>query len=58
MKKLLILATALLCGTTAFAQGVDFQALTYQEALEKAKAENKMVFIKQKVHKIYNRSHL
>ena len=45
MKKLLILATALLCGTTAFAQGVDFQALTYQEALEKAKAENKMVFM-------------
>lgn len=45
MKRLFTLTLALLCGAMVFAQGVDFQSLTYQEALEKAKAENKLVFM-------------
>lgn len=45
MKRVFALATALLLGSMVFAQGVDFQNLTYKEALEKAKAENKLVFM-------------
>ena len=45
VKKLLSLTITLLCSVVAFAQGVDFQDLTYREALEKAKAENKLVFM-------------
>ncbi len=46
MKKLFTLMSGLLFCTLLFAQGgVDFQHLTYSEALEKAKAENKLVFI-------------
>ena len=45
MKKAFTLATALLCSIMLFAQGVNFQDLTYEEALQKAKAENKWVFV-------------
>ena len=45
MKKLFTLTAALLCSVMLFAQGVNFQNLTYAEALEKAKAENKLVFM-------------
>ena len=45
MKKLLSLTITFLCSAMAFAQGVDFQDLTYREALEKAKAEKKLVFM-------------
>lgn len=45
MKKLFTLTAALLCSVMLFAQGVNFQNLTYAEALEKAKAENKLVFV-------------
>ena len=34
MKRLFTLTLALLCGAMVFAQGVDFQSLTYQEALD------------------------
>lgn len=44
-KRLFTLTITLLCSVVAFAQGVDFQDLTYREALEKAKAENKLVFM-------------
>ena len=45
VKRLLILAITLLCGMIVSAQGVDFQNLAYEGALEKAKAENKLVFM-------------
>lgn len=45
MKKLFTLTAILLCNIMLFAQGINFQNLTYKEALEKAKTENKLVFI-------------
>lgn len=46
MKKLFVLLSSLLICSYLFAQGgVDFQHLTYSEALEKAKVENKLVFV-------------
>lgn len=47
MKKILILWAALLCGSIfhANAQGVQFRHLTYQQALEQAQKENKLVFM-------------
>lgn len=47
MRKMLILCAALLCGTIfgAYAQGVEFRDLTFQQALDKAAEENKLVFM-------------
>lgn len=46
MKKLFTLMGGLLLCTLLFAQGgVDFRPLTFQEALKKAKEENKLVFV-------------
>lgn len=47
MKKILILWAALLCGSIFHvnAQGVEFRDLSYQQALEQAKKENKLVFM-------------
>ena len=36
MKKLFTLTAILLCNIMLFAQGINFQNLTYKEALEKA----------------------
>ena len=45
MKKFLLTVVALWIGMFVFAQGVNFQNITFKEALEKAKKENKFVFI-------------
>ena len=45
MKKLFILLVCLATANLLYAQGVNSQHLTYAEALEKAKAENKLVFM-------------
>lgn len=45
MKKILLTAIALWICTFVFAQGVNFQDVTFKEALEKAKKENKFVFM-------------
>lgn len=47
MKKILILGTALLCGFLGrvAAQGVEFRDLTFGQALEQARTENKLVFM-------------
>lgn len=45
MKKLFILLVCLVTTNLLYAQGVNFQHLTYAEALEKAKMENKLVFM-------------
>ncbi len=45
MKKLILLTACLMLGLMVFAQGVDFQHLTLDEALAKAKAEKKLVFV-------------
>lgn len=45
MKKLLIMFTAILCGVTSYAQGVNFFKGTLDEALKKAKEEGKMLFV-------------
>lgn len=47
MNKILILWVALLGSLTLYAQekGIEFQHITYREALDKAKAENKLVFM-------------
>ncbi|MFR8082587.1 MAG: thioredoxin family protein [Odoribacter splanchnicus] len=46
MKKLIPLMMCLVLSVMAFAQtGVDFQHLTFDEALAKAKAEKKLVFV-------------
>ena len=47
MKIRLILWAALLCGTIfrANAQGVEFRDLTFQQALEQAQKEGKLVFM-------------
>lgn len=45
MKKILLLVVYLFIGSNLFAQGVDFQELSLAKALEKAKGENKYVFV-------------
>ena len=46
MKKLIIITCIALLGfSSAFAQGIEFEKGTYAEALAKAKAENKMIFM-------------
>lgn len=45
MKKITIIIAALFISCTAFAQGIEFEKGTFAEALAKAKAENKMVFM-------------
>lgn len=47
MKKILMICVAALCclQMNAWGQGVDFQDLTFQQALDKAKAEGKLVFM-------------
>ncbi len=46
MKKLIPLIVCLFVSAITFAQGgVDFQHLTFDEALAKAKAEKKLVFV-------------
>lgn len=45
MKKLFVLVALLFYSVVLFAQGVDFQNLTYAEALEKAKMGNKLIFM-------------
>lgn len=47
MKKILTICVAALCclQMNAWGQGVDFQDLTFQQALDKAKAEGKLVFM-------------
>ena len=45
MKKILLLLMNLFVGLSVFAQGVNFQELSLAKALEKAKGENKYVFV-------------
>lgn len=45
MRRLLFLLTFITLGFGAFSQGVNFQDITIKEAVEKAKAENKYVFV-------------
>ena len=45
MKKILLLVVYLFIGSNLFAQGVDFQEFSLIKALEKAKGENKYVFV-------------
>lgn len=45
MKKLTTLIAALIISCAAFAQGIEFEHGTFDEALAKAKAENKLVFM-------------
>lgn len=47
MKKIIIICAALLCGTIlqVCAQGTQFRELTFRQALEKAKQENKPLFL-------------
>ncbi len=40
-----LLAVLLLTISTAFAQGIEFEHTTWQDALEKAKTENKLLFV-------------
>ena len=45
MKKISTLIAFIVCCMMAFGQGVHFEDLTLDEALAKAKAENKLVFM-------------
>ena len=45
MKKLLLTLSALLAVAPAIAQGIEFSQISFAEGLEKARSENKMVFI-------------
>ena len=45
MKKILLLLVYLFIGLSVVAQGVSFQELSLAKALEKAKEENKYVFV-------------
>lgn len=45
MKKIFGMLVALLICGNVFSQGIEFQHVSFKEALEKAKAENKMVFM-------------
>ena len=45
MKSLISIITLLMLSFTVFGQGVNFEHLTFDEALAKAKAENKLIFM-------------
>jgi thioredoxin-related protein len=45
MKKGILLLVAVLCFTVAFSQGIKFEHIRFEEALVKAKKENKLVFM-------------
>ena len=45
MKSLISIITLLMLNLIAFGQGVNFEHITFDEALAKAKAENKLVFM-------------
>ena len=45
MKKVIIILLGILFCGNVFSQGIKFEDYTYEKALAKAKAENKMVFI-------------
>lgn len=45
MKKIYLLLFTLLLATTLFAQGINFETLKFENALKKAKEENKILFI-------------
>ncbi|MCL2561970.1 MAG: thioredoxin family protein [Rikenellaceae bacterium] len=45
MKKILLIALLSLFAATTFAQGINFEDLSLPEALAKARAENKLVFV-------------
>ncbi|PKQ63937.1 hypothetical protein BZG02_07960 [Labilibaculum filiforme] len=45
MKKILISLLVVLYTSSAFAQGIEFEHITFDEALAKAKTENKLVFL-------------
>lgn len=45
MKKILGIVVALFLCSNLFSQGIEFQHVSFKEVLEKAKAENKMVFM-------------
>lgn len=45
MKSLISVITLLILNLTIFGQGVNFEHLTFDEALVKAKAENKLIFM-------------
>ncbi|WP_099291158.1 thioredoxin family protein [Butyricimonas sp. Marseille-P3923] len=45
MKSLISIITLLIFSFTVFGQGVNFEHLTFDEALAKAKAENKLIFM-------------
>ncbi len=45
MRKLLVLAVFLMAAICVNAQGLKLEEGTYQEALDKAKKENKLVFM-------------
>ena len=45
MKNILLIIAAILISSSAFAQGIEFEKGTFAEALAKAKAESKMVFM-------------
>lgn len=45
MRRLFFLLTFIIVGLGAFSQGVNFEDITIKEAIEKAKAENKYVFV-------------
>ena len=45
MKKLILITVAILCTSTVFSQGIQFEHGTLAEAFEKAKKENKWVFV-------------
>lgn len=45
MKRTLLILSIVLSSMASFAQGINFQELTLEQAIAKAKAENKLVFI-------------
>lgn len=45
MKKIVLISFWLCSCLMAFAQGIDFRTLSFSEALERAKADNKMLFV-------------
>ncbi|MRT94708.1 thioredoxin family protein [Ancylomarina sp. 16SWW S1-10-2] len=45
MKKILILVVAMFVGESLFSQGIEFKHITFEQALAKAKKENKLVFM-------------
>ena len=45
MKKITIIIASLLIGLSAFSQGIEFEKGSFEEALDKAKKENKVIFM-------------